>query len=149
MSSITKPTRYLKKTLAHYRQIEVVKKTFSKLPIKAFKKDTSLKQTIDTNTIHNNKKLIKIKVITKQIRVPHGTHNIAFAVNNFNTLVNQKHHSRLDSIKDVRNPNAIPAFKHFNKLDHELKNYRKFIIEELLKNILTKSTETLKERLKQ
>ena len=90
-----------------------------------------------------------MKIITKQTRVPHGTQNIAFAVNNFNTLVNQKHHSRLDSIKDVRNPNAIPAFKHFNKLDHELKNYRKFIIEELLKNILTKSTETLKERLKQ
>ena len=62
MSSITKPTSYLEKTLAHYRQIEVVKKTFSKLPIKAFKKDTTLKQTIDTNTIHNNKKLIKIEI---------------------------------------------------------------------------------------
>ena len=35
------------------------KKTFSTLPIIAFKKGTSLKQIICTNTIHNNDKLIK------------------------------------------------------------------------------------------
>ena len=37
------------------------KKTFSTLPIIAFRKSTSLKQPIGTNTFHNNKKLIKTK----------------------------------------------------------------------------------------
>ena len=35
--------------------------TISTLPIIAFRKDTSLKQTIGTNTIHTNEKLIKTK----------------------------------------------------------------------------------------
>ena len=37
------------------------KKTFSTLAIMIFRKDTSLKQIIGTNTIHNNEKLIKTK----------------------------------------------------------------------------------------
>ena len=37
------------------------KETFGTLPIIAFRKGTSLKQVIGTNTIHNNKKLIKTK----------------------------------------------------------------------------------------
>ena len=37
------------------------KETFSMLPIIAFRKGTSLKQIIGTNTIHNNEKLIKTK----------------------------------------------------------------------------------------
>ena len=37
------------------------KETFSTLPIIAFRKGTSLKQIIGTNTIHNNEKLTKIK----------------------------------------------------------------------------------------
>ena len=37
------------------------KETFSTLPIIAFRKGTSLKQIIGTNTIHNNEKLIKTK----------------------------------------------------------------------------------------
>ena len=38
------------------------KETFSTLPIIAFRKATSLKQFIGTNTIHNNNKLIKTKI---------------------------------------------------------------------------------------
>ena len=37
------------------------KKTFSTFPIIAFRKGTSLKQTVGSNTIHNNEKLIKTK----------------------------------------------------------------------------------------
>ena len=38
------------------------KKTFNTLPMVAFRKDTSLKQIIGTNTIHNSEKLIKTKI---------------------------------------------------------------------------------------
>ena len=51
--------------------------------------------------------------------------------------------------KDVKNPNAIPACKHFNRHDHDFNNHGKIIIIEQLRNIRTTSTETLKERLKQ
>ena len=68
----------------------------------------------------------------------------------FDKLVNQKHHSTLGSITtDVKNPNAIPACKHFNRHDHDFNNHRNIIITEPLRNIHTTSTETLKERLKQ
>ena len=43
----------------------------------------------------------------------------------------------------------IVASKHFNKLDHDLNNYGKFIIIELLRNIFPTTTEKIKERLKQ
>ena len=51
--------------------------------------------------------------------------------------------------KDVKNPNAIPACKHFNRHDHDFNNHGKIIIIEQLRNIRTTSTEKLKERLKQ
>ena len=51
--------------------------------------------------------------------------------------------------KDVKNPNVIPACKHFNRHDHDFNNHGKIIIIEQLRNIHTTSTETLKERLKQ
>ena len=38
------------------------KETFSMLPITSFRKTTSLKQIIGTNTIHNNEKLVKTKI---------------------------------------------------------------------------------------
>ena len=59
-------------------------------------------------------------------------------------VVNQKHYSTLGSIsrKDVRNPNAIPACKYFNKRDHDFNNNRKFIIIEQPRNIRTTSIET-------
>ena len=43
----------------------------------------------------------------------------------------------------------IVASKHFNKHDHDLNNYGKFSIIELLKNICPTTTEAIKERLKQ
>ena len=43
----------------------------------------------------------------------------------------------------------IVALKYFNKHDHDLNNYGKFIIIELLRNICPTTTETIKERLKQ
>ena len=51
--------------------------------------------------------------------------------------------------KDVKNTNAIPAYKHFNRHDQDFKNHGKIIIIEQLRNICATSTETLKERLKQ
>ena len=51
--------------------------------------------------------------------------------------------------KDVKNPNAIPAWKHFNRHDHGFNNCGKTIIIEQQRNISTTSTETLKEKLKQ
>ena len=50
--------------------------------------------------------------------------------------------------KDVKNPNAIPACKDFNRHDHDFNKHGKIIIIEL-KNIGRTSIETLKERLKQ
>ena len=43
----------------------------------------------------------------------------------------------------------IVASKHFNMNDHDLNNYAKFIIIELLRNICPTTTETIKEELKQ
>ena len=50
--------------------------------------------------------------------------------------------------KDVKNPHAISACKHFSRDDQDFKNHGKIIIKEQLRNIHTTSTETLKERLK-
>ena len=55
------------------------KKSFSMLPIIAFRKGTSVKQIIGTNTIHNNEKL---RIIIIQESVSHATQHVAFAVNN-------------------------------------------------------------------
>ena len=44
--------------------------------------------------------------------------------------------------KDVQNPNAIPAWKHFNKHDHNFNDHGKFIIIEQLRNIRTTSVQT-------
>ena len=46
---------------------------------------------------------------------------------------------------DVKNPNAIPTCKHFNRHDHGFNNHEKVIIIEQPRNIRTTSTETLKE----
>ena len=51
--------------------------------------------------------------------------------------------------KNVKNPNAIPACKRFNRNGHGFNNNGKIIIIEQLRNIHMKSTETLKERPKQ
>ena len=44
---------------------------------------------------------------------------------------------------------TIVASKHFNKHDHDLNNYGRFIIIELLRNICPRTSETIKERLRQ
>ena len=46
--------------------------------------------------------------------------------------------------KNVENPNAIPAFKHLNRHDHDFNNHRKIITKEQLRNITMTSAETLK-----
>ena len=51
--------------------------------------------------------------------------------------------------KNVKNPNVIPAWKHFKRRDHDFNNHGKIIIKEQLRNIRTASADTLKERLKQ
>ena len=43
----------------------------------------------------------------------------------------------------------ILVSKYFSKHDHDLNNYGKLIIIELLRNICPTTTETIKERLKQ
>ena len=60
-------------TGTYYRQIKVAKKAFTTLPIIAFRKDISLKQIIGTNTIHNNEKLVKLKIIITQESVSNST----------------------------------------------------------------------------
>ena len=47
--------------------------------------------------------------------------------------------------KDIENSNVILAGKHFIKHDHDFNTHGKFIIIELLRNITTTKTETLKE----
>ena len=47
--------------------------------------------------------------------------------------------------KDVKNPNAIPACKYFNRHDHGFHNHVKVIIIKQPRNSRTISTETLKE----
>ena len=51
--------------------------------------------------------------------------------------------------KDIKNPNVIPAFKHFSSHDHDFNSHGKFIMIEQLRSMTAQSTETLKERLKQ
>ena len=143
------------------------KKAYSTLPIIAFRKGTSLKQIIGTNTIHNNEKPIKtennhdtgkcvpcnstrylcyqqlIPTTTfksnqtdKKFKIYHRVNwkrsfviyllkcyicNIQYVGKSetpFN--IRLKNHS-----KDVKNPNAIPPCKHFNKRDHEFNNHGK------------------------
>ena len=50
--------------------------------------------------------------------------------------------------KYVKNPNAIPAYKHFNRQDHDFNKHGKIIIIEQLRNIRTTSTETFKKKTK-
>ena len=50
--------------------------------------------------------------------------------------------------KDIKDPKAIPADKHFNQPQHSFNNHAKFILIEQLQNIDKTSTETLKDRLK-
>ena len=49
--------------------------------------------------------------------------------------------------KDIKNPNAIEAYKHFYKNKHTFSKHGKFIIIKQLRNIKTTPTETLKLRL--
>ena len=51
--------------------------------------------------------------------------------------------------KYVKNSNAIPASKHFNKHDHDFNNHGKIIVIEQPRNISTTSTGTLQEAQKQ
>ena len=60
----------------------------------------------------------------------------------FNTRLNKRR-------RDVKNLNAIPAWKHFNRHDHDFNYHRKIIIIEQLRNIRALSADTLKERRKQ
>ena len=140
------------------------KKTFIKLPIIAFRKDTTLKQIIGTNAIHNNKKLIKSKNNHTGKCVPcNSTHclccqqlisKITFKSNQTNKTFKIYHrvdckssfviyllecyicniqyvgkskttfNIRLNNQKkDVKNPNAIPACKHFTRNDHDFNNH--------------------------
>ena len=56
---------------------------------------------------------------------------------------------RLNNHRNVKDRNAIPACKHFNRHNHEFNNYSKIIIIEKLRNISMASAEALKESLKQ
>ena len=134
------------------------------LLIIAFRKGTNLKQIIGTNTIHNNKKLIKIKQNRHAGKcVPCNSKNWLFyqqliSTTNFKSNQTNKmfeiYHKnncknsfviyllecyicniqyvdksekpfnvRLNNHrKDVKNHNALPACKHFNKHDNNFNN---------------------------
>ena len=58
-------------------------------------------------------------------------------------------HIRLNNHrKDIKDPHAIEACKHFNNCNHVFHKHGKFILIEQLNNIKNKSTEVLKQRLK-
>ena len=154
----------------------------------AFRKGISLKQLIGTNTIHNNEKLKKLKIIIIKCVPCNSTHCLCcqqlistttFKSNQTNKTFKIYHTVNCKSSfviyllerytcniqyvgksetplnirlknhrKDIKNPNAIPAWKHFNRYDIDFNNHGKIIIIEQLKNIRTASIETLKERLK-
>ena len=64
----------------------------------------------------------------------------------FNTLANSETPFNIrfnNHTKDVNNPNAIPACKHFNRHDHDFNNRGKIIIIEQLRHIRTISAKTL------
>ena len=50
--------------------------------------------------------------------------------------------------KNLENPNAIQACKHFDNWNHVFHKHGKFILIEQLNNIKNTSTEVLKQRLK-
>ena len=50
--------------------------------------------------------------------------------------------------KDIKNPHAIEACKHFYNWNHVFHKHGKFILTEQLNNIKNTSTEVLKQRLK-
>ena len=164
--------RNLKNITKHWHIWQVnqsCKKTFSTLSIIVFRKGTSLKQIICTNTIHNNEKLIKTKnnhhtgkcvpcnsthclwckqlisttkfksnQTKKTFTIYHRVNrksnffiyllecyicNIQYfgkSVTPFNIRLNNHR-------KDGKNPNAIPACKHFNRHDHHFNSHRKII----------------------
>ena len=51
--------------------------------------------------------------------------------------------------KDIKEPNALEACKHFNNNEHTFSKHGEFIITEQLRNIKTTPTETLRLRLKE
>ena len=164
------------------------KKSYSTLPLIVFRKGTSLKQIIGTNTIHNNEKLVKTKKnhhtgkcipcnstrslccqqlisttfqsnhTNKRLKIYHRVNckcsfviyllecyifNIQY-VGKSETSFNIRHNNHR---KDVKNLNATPVCKHFNRHDHNFNNNGKIIIIDQLRNIRTTANETLKERL--
>ena len=50
--------------------------------------------------------------------------------------------------KDIKNPHAIEACKHFNNWNHVVHKHGKFLLIEQLNNIKNRSLEVLKRRLK-
>ena len=51
--------------------------------------------------------------------------------------------------KVIKDPSAIPAYKHINSPNYDFNTHRKFTIIEQLRDITSSFTEILKERLKQ
>ena len=64
-------------------------------------------------------------------------------------LVNQKHHSTLDSITTEKMSKFLMQHQLANMHSHDFNNHEKKIIIDQLRKIRTASTETLKKRLKQ
>ena len=75
------------------------KETFITLPIIAFTKGTNLKQIIGTNIIHNNEKLVKLKLIIIQESVLHAIQHVAFVIIN---LFQQQHSKVIKPIKHLK-----------------------------------------------
>ena len=155
-----------------------------------FRKNTSLKQLIGTNTIRNNQKfLTPTQTTTAGKSIPCYTsqslccqqvlkttstrtqtretftivHQVTCHSNyviyvlecvmckiqyvgksetSFNIRLNNHR-------KDIKKPNAIEAYKHFNNNEHIFSKHGKFIIIEQLRNINTTPTETLKLRFRE
>ena len=152
----------------HWHVLQVnpeLKERFQSSPTIGFRKNENLKQIIGSNTTEHNKKLIRSTTSFKShqtnrvFKIFHNinckrtfliyllecnTCNIQYvgkSETTFNIRLN-------DHRKDVKDPNALPADKHFTLPGHDFNKNARFILIEKLTNTNKVATETLKERLK-
>ena len=143
----------------HWHVLQVnpeLKERFQSSPIIAFRKNKNLKQIIGSNTIEHNKKLIRSnnKVNGKSSPCLCNTRTLCCkqVVSTTSIKSNQTNHVfniRLNNHrKDVKDPNALPADKHFTLPGHDFNKNAKLALIEKLTNTNKVATETLKERLR-
>ena len=116
-----------------------LKERLQSSPIIALRKNKNLRQIIGSNTIEHN-----IKLIRSSNKVNGNICNIQYVGKSETTFTICLNNHR----KDVKDPNALRADKHFTLPGHDCNKNAKFTLIEKLTNTNKVATETLKERLK-